>query len=195
MKNVPAKKRAPKIVFPKTSIPKKAGKKIKDVVVVEKKSFAESEPEPQSHKLTVKQELFCTLYATAREFFGNGVQAYIEAYDVDVSRPGAYASARTHASELLTNRNILKRIDELLELGPLNDTVADRKLAFWMEQQAHPTVAMDAIKEYNKLKQRIVDKAEVLNRNLILGVVKHIYDAPPTSSEHEHNPSLDLLGE
>ena len=40
------------------------------------------------HKLTPQQELFCQLYAGDREFFGNGVQSYIEAYNVDTSKPG-----------------------------------------------------------------------------------------------------------
>jgi hypothetical protein len=38
----------------------------------------------ENPKLNPKQELFCELYATDREFFGNGVQSSIEAYDVSV---------------------------------------------------------------------------------------------------------------
>ena len=40
------------------------------------------------HKLTPQQELFCQLYAGDREFFGNGVQSYIEAYKVDTTKKG-----------------------------------------------------------------------------------------------------------
>ena len=111
-------------------------------------------------KLNEKQELFCKLYATNREFFGNGVQAYIEAYDIHTSNPGAYNSARSSAYDLLTNPHILKRIDELLELGPLNDQTVDRELAFVIEQKADLSSKVAAIREYNKLKTRIIDKID-----------------------------------
>ena|SRR5215203_294398 len=38
-------------------------------------------------KLNPKQESFCKLYATDREFFGNGVESYIEVYNPDRSKP------------------------------------------------------------------------------------------------------------
>ncbi len=57
--------------------------------------------------LTPKQERFCQLYASDRQFFGNGVQSYIEAYNIDVSKPGAYNSARSSSYENLTKPDIL----------------------------------------------------------------------------------------
>ena len=57
--------------------------------------------------LNPKQELFCQLYATEREFFGNGVDSYVEAYDVDLSKKNAYKSAAASASRLLKNVNII----------------------------------------------------------------------------------------
>jgi hypothetical protein len=39
--------------------------------------------EEPTQKLTLKQQVFCTLYSSDREFFGNGVQSYVEAYQVD----------------------------------------------------------------------------------------------------------------
>ncbi len=128
----------------------------------------------QKTGLTLQMEEFCQLYATNREFFGNGTQAYIEAYYIDVNKPGKYRSAIANASRLLTKDNILRRINELLKLDTLNDSSADRTLAFWMEQRAHPTVSMDAVKEYNKLKGRITEKVE--KKVLVAGVVAHIYD-------------------
>jgi len=112
-------------------------------------------------KLTEKQELFCNLYATNRDTFGNGTQAYIEAYNIDVKKKGAYAGARTSAYNLLTNTDILKRIDELLELGPLNDAFVDRQLAKIVEQDADFGAKMAAIKEYNALRARITKKVLV----------------------------------
>ena len=99
------------------------------------------------------------LYASDREFFGNGVQSYIEAYQP--KRKGNwYATVRSEASRLLTNANILKRIDELLEIE-LNDSFVDKRLGFWVTQLAHPNASIDAIQEYNKLKQRINDKRTI----------------------------------
>ena len=96
------------------------------------------------------------MYASEREFFGNGTQSYIEAYNP--KREGNwYASVRADASRLLTNDNILKRIDELLEIG-LNDGFVDKRLGFWITQMAYPGTSMEAIREYNKLKKRINEK-------------------------------------
>lgn len=114
-----------------------------------------------SEKLNPKQELFCTLYATDREFFGNGTQAYIEAYDPPRQSKNWYLAARTSASELLTKPNILKRINELLEESGLNDVHVDKQLAFLITQNADFKSKVAAIKEYNSLKSRIIKKSEV----------------------------------
>ena len=111
-------------------------------------------------KINQKQELFCQYYATDKEFFGNGVEAYAEAYDLDISVPKHYNTAKTNAWRLLTNADILKRIDQLLELGPLNNTFVDRQLAKIIAQDADFSSKVAAIREYNKLKQRITDKIE-----------------------------------
>ncbi|HEX9930480.1 MAG TPA: hypothetical protein VGB02_18225 [Pyrinomonadaceae bacterium] len=52
-------------------------------------------------KLNPKQEFFCELYSSHREFFGNSVQAYIEAYDIDTNQRGAYNAAKASAYDLL----------------------------------------------------------------------------------------------
>lgn len=106
--------------------------------------------------LTEQQELFCEFYATDREFFGNGVKSYMQAYpDAD------YNSARTNASVLLTNTNILARINELLEDMALNDEFVDKQIAMLITQNADWGAKMSAIKEYNALKSRITKKVEV----------------------------------
>lgn len=110
--------------------------------------------------LNLRQEKFCQLYSTEVEFFGNGTQSYIEAYDIDVDKKGAYNAARANASELLTKANILERINELLELAALNDTFVDKQLSFVITQNADFGSKMAAIREYNKLKARITDKTE-----------------------------------
>lgn len=128
---------------------------------IDKIQFVEQiKEEVKKEELNAKQELFCKLYASYEEFFGNGVQSYIEAYGIDTNRPGAYNGARASASQLLTNPNILKRIDELLEVNGLNDQAVDKELAFVIMQKADLSSKVAAIREYNKLKTRIIDRID-----------------------------------
>lgn len=113
------------------------------------------------HKLTPQQELFCQLYASDKEFFGNGVQSYIEAYDIDTSKPGWYNSAKSGASDNLTKAYILERIEEIFEAHGLNDTFVDKQLEKLIVQDADFNAKMKAIQEYNKLKARIVEKKDI----------------------------------
>lgn len=113
------------------------------------------------HKLTPQQELFCKLYASDREFFGNGVQSYIEAYDVDMSKPGGYKTACSGASENLRKPYILERIEEIFEAHGLNDTFVDKQLEKLICQDADFRTKLGAIQEYNKMKGRIIDKKEI----------------------------------
>ena len=113
------------------------------------------------HKLTPQQELFCQLYAGDREFFGNGVQSYIEAYGVDTSKPGWYTTARAGAHENLTKPHILERIDEIFEAHGLNDQFVDKQLEKLIVQDADYSAKMKAIAEYNKLKARITEKRDI----------------------------------
>lgn len=125
-------------------------------------------------KLNPTQEKFCELYASETEFFGNGTQAYIEAYDVNLSRPGAYAAARSDASRLLTNANILKRLDEILDLT-LNNAHVDKQLALVITQNADFSSKVAAIREYNKLKKRVDAGFGGSDEKPIINVI--IYDA------------------
>lgn len=120
--------------------------------------------EMQKETPNPKQELFCQLYSSDREFFGNGTQAYIEAYDMDMSKKNAYKVAQAAASRLLTNVKVLKRINELLELRGLNDAFIDKQLEFLVTQNAELSTKLSAIKEYNKLKSRILERSEVVHK-------------------------------
>lgn len=148
--------------------PKTPEKKTKAKIIIE-----EDKPEPK--KLNQKQELFCELYATQRDFFGNGTDAYAEAYDIDKTKPNWYKTAAQSAYRLLTNVDILKRIDELLELGPLNDQTVDRQLAFVVEQNADFGAKVAAIREYNKLKSRITEKVDATSKGekIVVGLVSY----------------------
>ncbi len=118
------------------------------------------EKENETIKLNEKQELFCKLYASDREFYGNGTQSYIEAYEPDTSKPNWYKGAQASASRLLTNVIVLKRINELLEAGGLNDAFVDKQLEFLITQNADFSSKVAAIREYNKLKTRIVERID-----------------------------------
>jgi hypothetical protein len=114
--------------------------------------------------LTLKEERFCNLYATDREFFGNGVQSYIEAYNPDTKAKNWYQTARKSASDLLTKPHIIDRINELLELDGFNDVNADKQLKFLISQHADFNSKLGALKEYNKLKQRITEKMDITTK-------------------------------
>lgn len=103
--------------------------------------------------LNPKHFKFCQLYASSEEFFGNGTQSYIETYKP--KRIGNwYNSARSSASDLLTNPNILRCINHLLEMRGLNDVFVDKQLEFLVTQHADFKSKLGAIREYNQLKKR-----------------------------------------
>lgn len=110
--------------------------------------------------MTPQEESFCVLYSSDREFFGNGTQSYIEAYDVTVGKGKgmqSYDYCRWRASQLLKNKKILKRINELYEAGGLNDAHVDKQLELLITQNAEYRPKLGAIQEYNKLKKRTVE--------------------------------------
>jgi len=110
-------------------------------------------------KLTLKQKKFCELFATDREYFGNGTQSYIEAYNVDLSKPNAYVIAKSGAKENLTKPHLLEYINELLDTG-FSQVHIDKQLAMLITQNADYPTKLGAIREYNKLKGRIINKMD-----------------------------------
>lgn len=118
-------------------------------------------------KLNLKQSKFCELYSSSEEFFGNGVQSYIEAYDP--KRVGNwYNSAKASAYDNLTKPYLLAYIDYLLELRGLNNPFVDKQLEFLITQNADFRSKLGAIKEYNTLKKR-TDKTDKNENFFILG--------------------------
>ena len=111
-------------------------------------------------KLKLKHRKFCKLYTTTREFFGNGVQAYAEAFNKDLNSKGQYNVCKTLACRLLTKVYILAYINKLLEDMGLNDAHVDKQLAFLVTQNADFGAKMAAIREYNASRQRMTKKIE-----------------------------------
>lgn len=111
-------------------------------------------------QLNERQERFANLYVS-QEFFGNGVQTYIEVYKPDNTAANWYKIACQSASQILSNIKVCTRINELLDASGLNDVFVDKQLLYLMTQHGDLTNKLGAIREYNKLKQRVVDKSEV----------------------------------
>lgn len=133
-------------------------------MVNQKKGKKKYEDEKVDEKLNVRQELFCQLYATRQEFFGNGVESYAEAYDIDKGNPNWFAVSAASASRLLKNVKIIARIQQIMVETGFNDAHADRELSFLMTQHADLSVKLGAVKEFNKLKNRIEDKIDITSK-------------------------------
>lgn len=131
---------------------------------------------PKERKLTLKQEKFCVLYATDHSFFGNATQAYIKAYNIDVSVPGQYSVAAQSANDNLKKPHIYKRINQLLEDIGFSDAEVDKQLAFLIAQHGDLRTKVAAIKEYNALKSRITKKVVVDDLRDSDGKIKDFLD-------------------
>jgi len=107
--------------------------------------------------LNEKQKLFCDNFVS-KEFFANGFESYVDAYNVDLERNGAYESAKSAASRLLKNKDVCDYINSLLDDAGLNDNFVDKQLLFLINQQTDFGSKIAAIREYNKLKSRIVER-------------------------------------
>jgi hypothetical protein len=133
------------------------------VIDIKKEDIADG-IQVKTEKLNERQELFCQLYATDREFFGNGVQTYIEVYEPDTSKPNWYKTVCAAASRLLSEVKVCKRINELIEANGLNDNYVDKQLEFLVTQHADFKAKLGAIKEYNALKTRIVNRLDLTSK-------------------------------
>lgn len=141
-------------------------------------------------RLNQRQEKFCQLYTSDdREFFGNGVQSYLEVYNVDRTKPHWYDTAAVCASRLLRNAKIYRRIEQLLDEGGLNNVHVDKNLLFLITQQSDFAAKLGAIKEYNKLKARITDKKDITSGGKPITVKQVIYgDSNPVPVPAESVP-------
>lgn len=121
--------------------------------------------ESEEIDLNEQQKEFCRLYVS-KDFFGNGVQSYIEAYTIDETKPNWYATACVCASKLLSIAKVGEHINSLLVSQGLSDEFVDKQILFLITQHAELGTKLGAIREYNKLKGRIVEKID-LNAKVI----------------------------
>jgi len=110
-----------------------------------------------NYGLNQKQKLFCELYLS-KDFYGNGIESYAEAYNIDTTETKGYNTAKVNASKMLTNSNILLYINDCLDDVGFNDAFVDKQLLHIIKQNADFGSKLGAVKEFNKLKQRIEEK-------------------------------------
>ncbi len=129
--------------------------------------------------LSLEQELFCQLYVNNDSTFANATACYANAYGYDLKNadrtPQTDEQGRTikfssdydrmentcsgGGSRLLANMKINDRVNELFLLS-MNDNVVDQELMKVVKQNYKLDAKVSAVKEYNKLKQRIVDRLD-----------------------------------
>jgi hypothetical protein len=130
--------------------------------------------------LNPKHELLCQLYVKNAELFGNGTQCYAEAYGFkldelsrerpkdeitgmdsgDSPRELAENTCAVNGSKLLRSAKIQNRLTQLLN-EMLKDEIVDGELAKIILQNRELPTKMAAIREYNKVRQRITEKVDL----------------------------------
>jgi len=149
--------------------------------------MAKVKPKTES-KLTPQQELFCRFYTQNEALFGNATLSYAEAYNFDLDslsdeRPCdgdsdeegkdhkhtvdcppsehtiAYQTCSSNGSRLLRTAKVQARITALLN-QMLRDEIVDSQLAKLILQDAKPEAKIAAIREYNKIRNRIIDRVD-----------------------------------
>lgn len=152
-----------------------------------------TEQTKKDDRLTPEQDEFCKLYATDFECFGNGIRAYIIAYGLNPTNPCDYANAGNNASKSLDKPHIIKRINELLDAQGLNNLYADKQLLFLISQHEDKATKLQAIKEYNKMRGRIIDRQEIDTKQTIVEIVKKYDEATPKAEPIAIGPVIQPL--
>ena len=106
-----------------------------------------------------RHERFCELYATERDFMGNGTECYLEAFEISTKSP-TYKAARSLACRLLTNVNIVERINEMLTDEGFNDENVTKQHLFLINQDADLGTKKGSVEMYYKLKGKLAEKHE-----------------------------------
>jgi hypothetical protein len=142
--------------------------------------MAKKKKDPKAEPgLNPNQELFCRYYAQGEGTFGNATLSYAAAYEIGLGDPTLvdkdgnplsaklypeeYNTCSANGSRLLRNDKVQERIRVLLnEL--LKDEIVDAELAKVIKQDGDLAPKVAAIKEFNKLRGRIIDKTQQINR-------------------------------
>jgi hypothetical protein len=111
-----------------------------------------------SADLTPEQKLFCQIYSSTSEFFGNGTQSYSQAYHIPINSIASQNTCRTGAYRLMQHQPIQKYINELIDLNGLNDATVDKALLSLILQDLDRSAKKGAIEIYKKEKGKLADK-------------------------------------
>lgn len=142
--------------------------------------------------LPERQELFLRYYIQNSATRGNGAMSYNMAYGkgLENHEKGSdkynriHAVCRVEASKLLTRPNVNAR---RIQLGTqmLRDEVVDFELSKVVTQDEERGHKLGAIREYNRMKGRVVEKKDI--RMQSAGIVQHLYDAADGASEYDYD--------
>ena len=99
------------------------------------KKLAEVEYDGSTPLKNKQHERFAFLFGVERETFGNATQSYAVAYDKEIKDKKQYAVCRANGSRLLTDANIMKRIDYFISELVMNDSTVDAELAYVISQK------------------------------------------------------------
>jgi hypothetical protein len=159
-----------------------------------------------------RRELFCRYYAQGEGTFGNATLSYAEAYEYELGDinlvdkngnpiihrdyEGSYYTCAVNGSKLLKNAKVQERINVLLnEL--LKDEIVDAQLAKVIKQDGDLTPKVAAIKEYNKLRGRIIDQSKVTHvQKLDLDDIRAVIAVLPKARQDQFYATItDILAE
>lgn len=126
-------------------------------------------------KLAVELELspqevkFCEIFWTDNACMGNGTRSYAKAYEISLEQlegeseqetKRRYSDTSSYCSRLL-NQSRIKQYLTLLIQNSFNNQAVDDELAKLIRQNAKLEPKLGAIREFNRLKQRILDKIDL----------------------------------
>lgn len=152
--------------------------------------------------LSPQQMMFCNLYVKNSDLFGNATLCYAEAFGYDLEslsteaiysesdenghkekiEDSEYAKASnvcaSAGARLLRNVKVDEHINKLLNELMTNES-ADAELAWVMKQRIDLGPKIQALREFNKLKNRIVNQFE-LTDNRVDPAIKNVADGVVT---------------
>ena len=167
---------------------------------------ATKQPSPSDtvDRLNPKHEAFCRYYTQNDQTFGNATLSYAYAFDYKLdelpdddevrdesgvvieasSYDKAYKVCSVMGHRLLRNASIQQRNVVLLnEL--LTDQVVDSELAKVIKQDGDLTPKVAGIKEYNKVRGRIIDKTKIITEKFSMDDIRALLAPLPPERQDE----------
>src|SRR3990167_9315395 len=108
-------------------------------------------------QISNEQEKFCQLFARDLKLAGRPFECFMKVYKNDLEPHQTPDFVKKQVKELLTQDNIIQRVNQLLEEDGFNDQNVDKQHLFLINQHADFSTKMKGIEHYNKLKKRTND--------------------------------------